>query len=224
MLWVGSTPARRQASTIPIGSRTRGATEGLLVMASELVEIEDRIKRTKLSKEASEKAQHELKKLGQMSPTSAEAAVVRDYLDWLLSIPWNKKTKVNTDLALAQKILDDDHCGLEKVKERVVEHLAVQQRVNKLTGPILCLVGPPAAGKSSVGKSFGRATGRDFVRVSLGCVRDEAEIRGDRRTNIGSMPGQIIQSMRKAKSSNPLFLLDGVDKMGIDVRGDPSAA
>jgi ATP-dependent Lon protease len=193
-------------------------------MTSELAEIEDKIKRTKLSREAREKAQHELKKLRQMSPTSAEATVVRDYLDWLLSIPWNKKTKVTRDLALAQESLDNDHYGLEKVKERIVESLAVQQRANKLTGPIPCLVGPPGVGKTSLGKSIARATGRDFVRVSLGGVCDEAEIRGHRRTYIGSMPGKIIQSMRKAKSSNPLFLLDGVDKMGADFRGDPSSA
>jgi ATP-dependent Lon protease len=190
----------------------------------ELAEVEDKIKKTKLSKEAREKAQHELKKLRQMSPMSAEATVVRNYLDWLLSIPWNKKTKIKKDLVLAQKILDDDHYGLDKVKERIVEYLAVQQRANKLTGPILCLVGPPGVGKTSLGKSIARATGRDFVRVSLGGVRDEAEIRGHRRTYIGSMPGKVIQSMRKAKSSNPLFLLDEVDKMGTDFRGDPSSA
>jgi ATP-dependent Lon protease len=190
----------------------------------ELAEIEDKIKRTKLSKEAREKAAHELKKLRQMSPMSAEATVVRNYLDWLLSIPWNKKTKVKKDLKHAQEILDNDHFGLEKVKERIVEYLAVQQRANKLTGPILCLVGPPGVGKTSLGKSIARATGRDFVRVSLGGVRDEAEIRGHRRTYIGSMPGKVIQSMRKAKSSNPLFLLDEVDKMGADFRGDPSSA
>ena len=190
----------------------------------ELAEIEDKIKRTKLSKEAREKATHELKKLRQMSPMSAEATVVRNYLDWLLSIPWNKKSKVKKDLKLAQEILDNDHFGLEKVKERIVEYLAVQQRANKLTGPILCLVGPPGVGKTSLGKSIAKATGRDFVRVSLGGVRDEAEIRGHRRTYIGSMPGKVIQSMRKAKSSNPLFLLDEVDKMGADFRGDPSSA
>jgi ATP-dependent Lon protease len=190
----------------------------------ELAELEDKIKKTKLSKEAREKAQHELKKLRQMSPMSAEATVVRNYLDWLLSIPWNKKSKVKKDLKLAQEILDADHFGLEKVKERIVEYLAVQQRANKLTGPILCLVGPPGVGKTSLGKSIAKATGRDFVRVSLGGVRDEAEIRGHRRTYIGSMPGKVIQSMRKAKSSNPLFLLDEVDKMGADFRGDPSSA
>jgi ATP-dependent Lon protease len=190
----------------------------------ELAELEDKIKKTKLSKEAREKAIHELKKLRQMSPMSAEATVVRNYLDWLLSIPWNKKSKVKKDLKAAQEILDFDHFGLEKVKERIVEYLAVQQRANKLTGPILCLVGPPGVGKTSLGKSIAKATGRDFVRVSLGGVRDEAEIRGHRRTYIGSMPGKIIQSMRKAKSSNPLFLLDEVDKMGADFRGDPSSA
>ncbi len=190
----------------------------------ELAEIEEKIKRTKLSKEAREKAQHELKKLRQMSPMSAEATVVRNYLDWLLSIPWSKKSKIKKDLPLAEQILDADHFGLEKVKERIIEYLAVQQRANKLTGPILCLVGPPGVGKTSLGKSIAKATGREFVRVSLGGVRDEAEIRGHRRTYIGSMPGKIIQSMRKAKTSNPLFLLDEVDKMGADFRGDPSSA
>jgi ATP-dependent Lon protease len=190
----------------------------------ELAELEEKIKRTKLSKEAREKAQHELKKLRQMSPMSAEATVVRNYLDWLLSIPWNKKSKIKKDLPLAEQILDADHFGLEKVKERIIEYLAVQQRANKLTGPILCLVGPPGVGKTSLGKSIAKATGREFVRVSLGGVRDEAEIRGHRRTYIGSMPGKVIQSMRKAKSSNPLFLLDEVDKMGADFRGDPSSA
>jgi ATP-dependent Lon protease len=190
----------------------------------ELAELEDKIKKTKLSKEAREKAQHELKKLRQMSPMSAEATVVRNYLDWMLSIPWQKKTKVKKDLKAAQDILDADHYGLEKVKDRIVEYLAVQQRANKLTGPILCLVGPPGVGKTSLGKSIAKATGREFVRVSLGGVRDEAEIRGHRRTYIGSMPGKIIQSMRKAKSSNPLFLLDEIDKMGADFRGDPSSA
>ncbi len=190
----------------------------------ELAELEEKIKKTKLSKEAREKAQHELKKLRQMSPMSAEATVVRNYLDWLLSIPWGKKSKVKKDLRLAQEVLDNDHYGLDKVKERIVEYLAVQQRANKLTGPILCLVGPPGVGKTSLGKSIAKATGREFVRVSLGGVRDEAEIRGHRRTYIGSMPGKIIQSMRKAKSANPLFLLDEIDKMGADFRGDPSSA
>ncbi|NJO53621.1 MAG: endopeptidase La [Bacteroidales bacterium] len=190
----------------------------------ELTELEDKIKRTKLSKEAREKAQHELKKLRQMSPMSAEATVVRNYLDWLLSIPWGIKSKVKKDLPFAQEVLDAEHHGLEKVKERIVEYLAVQQRSNKLTGPILCLVGPPGVGKTSLGKSIAKATGREFVRVSLGGVRDEAEIRGHRRTYIGSMPGKVIQSMRKAKKSNPLFLLDEIDKMGADFRGDPSSA
>jgi ATP-dependent Lon protease len=193
-------------------------------MTSEFAEIEDKIKRTKLSKEAREKAQSALKKLQQMSPMSAEATGVRDYLDWLLSIPWNKETKLNKDLALAQEILDNDHCGLEKVKERIVEHLAVQLRVNKPTGPILCLISPPGVGKTSFGKSIARATGRDFVRVSLAGVRDEAEICGHPRTSISAMPGRVVQSMRKAKSSNPVFLLDGVDKMGADVHGDPASA
>ncbi|MDU3131297.1 MAG: endopeptidase La, partial [Bradyrhizobium sp.] len=190
----------------------------------ELADLEERINKTKLSKEAREKAQHELKKLRQMSPMSAEATVVRNYLDWLLSIPWNKKSKVKKDLEAAQAVLDADHYGLEKVKDRIVEYLAVQSRANKLTGPILCLVGPPGVGKTSLGKSIAKATGREFVRVSLGGVRDEAEIRGHRRTYIGSMPGKIIQSMRKAKTSNPLFLLDEIDKMGSDFRGDPSSA
>src|SRR6267143_1231947 len=190
----------------------------------ELAELEDKIKKTKLSKEARDKATHELKKLRQMSPMSAEATVVRNYLDWLLSIPWGRKSKIKKDLHNAEQILDHDHFGLEKVKERIVEYLAVQTRANKLTGPILCLVGPPGVGKTSLGKSIAKATGRDFVRVSLGGVHDEAEIRGHRRTYIGSMPGKIIQSMRKAKTSNPLFLLDEVDKMGSDFRGDPSSA
>src|SRR5579883_2251976 len=190
----------------------------------EMSELEERIKKTKLSKEARDKATAELKKLRQMSPMSAEATVVRNYLDWLLSIPWAKKSKIKKDVALAQEILDADHFGLEKVKERIVEYLAVQQRANKLTGPILCLVGPPGVGKTSLGKSIAKATGREFVRMSLGGVRDEAEIRGHRRTYIGSMPGKVIQSMRKAKTSNPLFLLDEIDKMGADFRGDPSSA
>jgi len=190
----------------------------------EMSELEDRIKKLKLSKEARDKALGEVKKLRQMSPMSAEATVVRNYLDWLLSIPWQKKSKIKKDLPAAQAILDADHFGLDKVKERIVEYLAVQQRANKLTGPILCLVGPPGVGKTSLGKSIARATGREFVRMSLGGVRDEAEIRGHRRTYIGSMPGKVIQSMRKAKSSNPLFLLDEIDKMGMDFRGDPSSA
>ena len=190
----------------------------------ELAELEEKIKKTKLSKEARDKATHELKKLRQMSPMSAEATVVRNYLDWMLSIPWGKKSKVKKDLKAAQDVLDQDHFGLEKVKDRIVEYLAVQGRANKLSGPILCLVGPPGVGKTSLGKSIAKATGREFVRVSLGGVRDEAEIRGHRRTYIGSMPGKIIQSMRKAKTSNPLFLLDEIDKMGADFRGDPSSA
>jgi len=190
----------------------------------ELAEIEEKIKRTKLTKEARDKANHELKKLRQMSPMSAEATVIRNYLDWLLSIPWNNKSKVKKDLGYAEKILEADHYGLDKVKERIVEYLAVQTRSNKLTGPILCLVGAPGVGKTSLGKSIAKATGREFVRVSLGGVRDEAEIRGHRRTYIGSMPGKVIQSMRKAKKSNPLFLLDEIDKMGADFRGDPSSA
>ncbi|MGA8583883.1 MAG: endopeptidase La [Roseiarcus sp.] len=190
----------------------------------EMSELEERIKSTRLTKEAREKALGEVKKLRQMSPMSAEATVVRNYLDWLLSIPWQKRSKIKKDLPAAQTILDADHFGLDKVKERIVEYLAVQQRANKLTGPILCLVGPPGVGKTSLGKSIARATGREFVRMSLGGVRDEAEIRGHRRTYIGSMPGKVIQSMRKAKTSNPLFLLDEIDKMGMDFRGDPSSA
>ncbi len=186
--------------------------------------MEDKIQRAKFTKEARDKAMHELKKLRQMSPMSAEATVVRNYLDWMLSLPWGKKSKVKKDLKLAQDTLDNDHYGLEKVKERIIEYLAVQQRANKLTGPILCLVGPPGVGKTSLGKSIAKATGREFVRMSLGGVRDEAEIRGHRRTYIGSMPGKIIQSLKKAKTSNPLFLLDEIDKMGQDFRGDPSSA
>jgi ATP-dependent Lon protease len=190
----------------------------------ELSELEERIEKTKLTKEAREKAKGELKKLRQMSPMSAEATVVRNYLDWLLGIPWGRRSKIKKDLVGAQAVLDNDHFGLEKVKERIVEYLAVQQRVNKMTGPILCLVGPPGVGKTSLGKSIAKSTGREFVRMSLGGVRDEAEIRGHRRTYIGSLPGKIIQSMRKAKTSNPLILLDEIDKMGMDFRGDPSAA
>ncbi|WP_449255560.1 endopeptidase La [Bosea sp. (in: a-proteobacteria)] len=190
----------------------------------ELAELEERIAQTKLTKEARDKATAELKKLRQMSPMSAEATVVRNYLDWMLGIPWGKRSKIKKDLNAAQHVLDDDHFGLDKVKDRIVEYLAVQQRANKLAGPILCLVGPPGVGKTSLGKSIAKATGREFVRMSLGGVRDEAEIRGHRRTYIGSMPGKIIQSMKKAKTSNPLILLDEIDKMGQDFRGDPSAA
>ncbi|QDZ00871.1 endopeptidase La [Nitratireductor mangrovi] len=190
----------------------------------EMAELEERIKKTKLSKEAREKANAELKKLRTMSPMSAEATVVRNYLDWLLSIPWSKNSRVKQDLHFAQEVLDTDHYGLEKVKERIVEYLAVQSRQKKLKGPILCLVGPPGVGKTSLGKSIARATGREFIRMALGGVRDEAEIRGHRRTYIGSMPGKVIQSMKKAKKSNPLFLLDEIDKMGMDFRGDPSSA
>ena len=190
----------------------------------ELQELEDKIKKTRFTKEAREKATAELKKLRNMSPMSAEATVVRNYLDWMLSIPWKKKKKINKDIDHAESVLDTDHYGLEKVKERILEYLAVQQRADKLRGPILCLVGPPGVGKTSLGKSIARATGRQFIRMSLGGIRDEAEIRGHRRTYIGSMPGKIVQSMKKAKSSNPLFLLDEVDKMGADFRGDPSSA
>ncbi len=191
---------------------------------NEVDEIEQRIKNTKLSKEAKERAEAEVKKLRQMSPMSAEATVVRNYLDWLLGIPWGQKSKVKHDLKFAEDVLDADHFGLDKVKERILEYLAVQSRTNKLRGPILCLVGPPGVGKTSLGKSIAKATGREFIRMSLGGVRDEAEIRGHRRTYIGSMPGKVIQSMKKAKKSNPLFLLDEIDKMGMDFRGDPSAA
>ena len=190
----------------------------------DIAEFEEKIEQVKLSKEARDKALAELKKLKQMSPMSAEATVVRNYLDWLLSIPWGVKGKVKKDLSEAQEILDKEHYGLEKVKERIVEYLAVQNRTNKLKGPILCLVGPPGVGKTSLGKSIANATGREFVRMSLGGVRDEAEIRGHRRTYIGSMPGKVIQSMKKTKRTNPLFLLDEIDKMGSDFRGDPSSA
>ncbi len=190
----------------------------------EMAELEDRINKTKFSKEARDKAVAELKKLKSMSPMSAEATVVRNYLDWLLSVPWQNRTKIKRDIRGAEKVLDADHFGLEKVKERILEYLAVQQRIKKMKGPILCLVGAPGVGKTSLGKSVARATGRNFVRMSLGGVRDEAEIRGHRRTYIGSMPGKIVQGMKKAKSSNPLFLLDEVDKLGADWRGDPSSA
>src|SRR5947199_4370034 len=190
----------------------------------EMAELEDRINKTKFSKEAHDKAVAELKKLRSMSPMSAEATVVRNYLDWMLSLPWHKRSKIKRDIKGAERVLNADHFGLEKVKERILEYLAVQQRIKKMKGPILCLVGPPGVGKTSLGKSVARATGRNFVRMSLGGVRDEAEIRGHRRTYIGSMPGKILQGMKKAKSSNPLFLLDEVDKLGADWRGDPSSA
>jgi ATP-dependent Lon protease len=190
----------------------------------ENAELEARIKKTRLSKEAREKAIAELKKLKTMSPMSAEATVVRNYLDWMLSIPWKKRSKINNDVVAAEKVLEGDHYGLEKVKERIIEYLAVQARSPKVRGAILCLVGPPGVGKTSLGKSIAKATGRNFVRMSLGGVRDEAEIRGHRRTYIGSMPGKIVQGMKKAKTSNPLFLLDEVDKLGQDWRGDPSSA
>ncbi|SFL89352.1 endopeptidase La [Shimia aestuarii] len=190
----------------------------------EIAELEEKIAKTKLSKEAREKADAELKKLKNMSPMSAEATVVRNYLDWMLSIPWGKKGRVKKDLNKAQGVLDADHYGLEKVKERIVEYLAVQQRSAKLKGPILCLVGPPGVGKTSLGKSVAKATGREFIRISLGGVRDESEIRGHRRTYIGSMPGKIIQALKKAKTTNPLILLDEIDKMGQDFRGDPASA
>jgi len=191
---------------------------------SEIAELEKRIAETQLSKEAREKAEAEVKKLKSMSPMSAEATVVRNYLDWMLSIPWGVKSRVKKDLGRAQKVLDDDHYSLEKVKERIVEYLAVQSRSAKLRGPILCLVGPPGVGKTSLGRSVARATGREFIRISLGGVRDESEIRGHRRTYIGSMPGKIIQAMKKAKTTNPLILLDEIDKMGQDFRGDPASA
>lgn len=190
----------------------------------EMTELETKIAKTKFTKEAREKAQSELKKLRNMGPNSAEATVVRNYLDWLLSVPWGKKSRVKKDLDLAQKVLDEDHYGLEKVKERILEYLAVQNRANRLRGPILCLVGPPGVGKTSLGKSLARATGREFARMSLGGVRDESEIRGHRRTYIGSMPGKIIQSMKKIKTTNPILLLDEIDKLGMDWRGDPASA
>ncbi|HCO54697.1 MAG TPA: endopeptidase La, partial [Pelagibacterium sp.] len=191
---------------------------------NELQELEDRLAKTKLSKEARQKADAEMKKLKQMSPMSAEATVVRNYLDWMLNLPWGKKSKVKRDLKYAEDVLEGDHYGLDKVKERIIEYLAVQSRTGKLKGPILCLVGPPGVGKTSLARSIAKATGREYVRMSLGGVRDEAEIRGHRRTYIGSMPGKIVQSLKKAGKANPLFLLDEIDKMGQDFRGDPSSA
>ena len=190
----------------------------------DIQEYEEKIENTKLSKEAKEKCYSEIKKLKSMSPMSAESSVIRNYLDWILTIPWGKKTKVKKNIKFAENVLNEDHYGLEKVKERILEYLAVQQRIKKMKGPILCLVGAPGVGKTSLGKSIARATGRKFVRMSLGGVRDEAEIRGHRRTYIGSLPGKVLQMMKKAGSSNPLFLLDEIDKLGADYRGDPSSA
>ena len=208
--------------------------EQLKAIQKELGEIEDgkdetsnlnkAILKAKMPKDVEKKCLSELKKLKNMSPMSAEATVVRNYLDWMIDLPWFKKDKIEIDLNKAQKVLDEDHFGLEKVKERIIEFLAVQKRMNKLKGPILCLVGPPGVGKTSLGKSIAKATNRQFVRMSLGGVRDEAEVRGHRRTYIGSLPGKIIQMMKKAGTKNPLFLLDEIDKVGNDYRGDPSSA
>ena len=192
--------------------------------ADEISELQEKIAETKLSKEARERAESELKKLRKMAPMSAEATVIRNYLDVLLDVPWSKRSRTKRDIKAAQKVLDQDHYGLEKVKERILEYLAVQQRTKKVKGPILCLMGPPGVGKTSLGKSIAKATGRNFVRMSLGGVRDESEIRGHRRTYIGALPGKVIQGMKKAKTVNPLFLLDEIDKLGSDYRGDPSSA
>ena len=191
---------------------------------NEVDDLQNKIEQSGMSKDAREKADSELNKLKMMSPMSAEATVVRNYIDWLVSVPWKKKSKIRRDLSQAEKVLEEDHYGLEKVKERILEYLAVQQRVRKLKGPILCLVGPPGVGKTSIGRSIARATNRKFSRMSLGGVRDESEIRGHRRTYIGSMPGKIIQNLSRVKVRNPLFLLDEIDKMAMDFRGDPASA
>ena len=191
---------------------------------ADIEEIEKRIKAARMPKEALKKAENELKKLRLMSPMSAEASVVRNYVDVLAGLPWSKKTRIKHDLAHAEEVLNADHFGLDKVKERILEHLAVQQRVDKVKAPILCLVGPPGVGKTSLGQSIARATGRKYVRMALGGMRDEAEIRGHRRTYIGAMPGKVLQSLNKAGTRNPLFLLDEIDKMGMDFRGDPASA
>jgi ATP-dependent Lon protease len=191
---------------------------------NEIEDIQKRLENSGMPKEAKDKTKAEVAMLKMMSPMSAEATVVRNYIDWLVQVPWKKRTRVRKDLEAAEVILDEDHYGLEKVKERILEYLAVQQRINRVKGPILCLVGPPGVGKTSLGKSIARATNRKFARMSLGGVRDEAEIRGHRRTYIGSMPGKIIQNMAKVKTKNPLFLLDEIDKMSTDFRGDPSSA
>jgi len=191
---------------------------------NEIEEIEQKIKKSGMPKDVMQKIKADVNKLKMMSPMSAEASVLRNYIDVLVNVPWKKRTKVTKDLVIAEKILEDDHHGLEKVKERILEYLAVQQRVRKLKGPILCLVGPPGVGKTSIGKSLAKATGRKFTRMSLGGVRDEAEIRGHRRTYIGSLPGKIMQNLSKVGVKNPLFLLDEIDKMAMDFRGDPSSA